>query len=128
MLVSGRPFCPRRCYKQWEEGGVVPRVVVELPAPWDGRRVRRTRLRFAATHGASEIGEYDADRGAFRAWLRTPTGMRRADRGGVFDSPSLGVRFDATGETMRVVRPDGSCYPTYAELTATRAAHRQPDA
>ena len=119
MVAFGRPKGERRSYKQWEEGDTPPQVVMEVLSPSDRPKVRQKKLDFYDCHGVEEYVEYDPDRNVMRVWTRTADGLIPTPQGGVFDSPRLGVRLTCGPfEPLRVFRPDGSLFLTYAELVS----------
>jgi hypothetical protein len=51
--------------------------------------------------------------------------LREIDEMNGWTSPRLGVRFERTGETLRLIRPDGQPFLTYQEQDLAREAERQ---
>ncbi|MBN9520939.1 Uma2 family endonuclease [bacterium] len=126
MIAFGRPKGERSSYKQWEEGGVAPQVVIEVLSPSNTYHKRGKLARFYARHGVEEFYEYDP--GARELTMRLRTGRRLGPIVSAHGHTSarLGVRFEVSpGEELRVVGPDGSPFPHFNEIVGERTAHQE---
>jgi Uma2 family endonuclease len=126
MVAFGRPKGQRPSYKQWEEGGVAPQVAFEVLSPSNRPAERKRLARFYTRFGVEEFYEYDPQTRVFTVRLRAGRGLAPAVPGDGFTSPRLGVRFEAPpGDELRIVGPDGTPFPRYAELIGEAAALRE---
>jgi Uma2 family endonuclease len=123
-VVFGRPKGDRGSYKQWEEAGIPLTVAFAVTSPGNTWREMADKRDFYDEHGVEEYYVYDPDADELFVYLRGPKGaaMRREYFQGTFTSPRLGVRFDTTGDELRVYHPDGSPLLTFEELEAAREA------
>lgn len=123
MVVFGRPTGDRGNYRQWEEGNVPPQVVFEIFSPWNRQVEMQTKFRFYRQYGVQEYYVYDPDPDVLSVWVRAGRRLEWVRNPDGWTSPRLGVRFDAPGgRPMRVLRPDGTPFLTYAELIARAEA------
>ncbi len=124
LIAFGRPKGDRGSYKQWEEGGVAPQVVVEVLSPGNDFPEMQKKLLFYQRYGVEEYYAYEPELHTLEVWVRAGAVLRPVAANG-FVSPRLGVRFEVSGgEPMRLVRPDGSRFLTYREILA-RVAEEQ---
>jgi Uma2 family endonuclease len=70
MVVLGRPKGDRGSYQQWEEGGVAPQVVFEIPSPGNRLKEMHRKLMFYQTYGVQEYYIYDPDDYELMGWQR----------------------------------------------------------
>ncbi|MBM3223273.1 MAG: Uma2 family endonuclease [Candidatus Tectomicrobia bacterium] len=125
LVAFGRPKGHRGSYKQWEEGDIAPQVVFEILSPGNRAREMRRKAQFYEQYGVEEYYVYDPDHNTLSGWHRVAGGWQPMDTQHGWQSPRLGVRFTLTPETLRIQRPDGSLFETFAELTQRAAAARQ---
>lgn len=126
MVVFGRPPGPRRCYKQWEEGGLPPQVVVEVLSPSNtAGQMMDKRLAYAGW-GVEEYYEYDPDNHQLRAWVRRGETLEPIEQVEGYESPRLKVRFWPDRDGLEVQTPDGGAFASHAELLkrVQREQHR----
>jgi Uma2 family endonuclease len=125
LVVFGRPKGHRGSYKQWEEGGIAPQVVFEVLSPGNrpGELIRK--FQFYERFGVEEYYVYDPDQNTLSGWQRADGELREIDEMNGWTSPRLGVRFERTGETLRLIRPDGRPFLTYQEQDLAREAERR---
>lgn len=117
MVAFGRPKGVRRSYKQWEEGGVAPAVVFEVLSPCNTAREMMLKGSFYSRHGVEEYYVHDPENNWGFGRIRQPDGrMTEIDDLHGFVSPRLGIRFDYSGETLRVFDKDGRLFESTAEL------------
>jgi Uma2 family endonuclease len=116
MVAFGRPQGHRRCYKQWEEGGVAPQVVFEIQAP--GNRAGRIvhKFKFYERFGVSEFYAYDPHTYDFTVWLREGNELKDIGNISRWVSPLLDVRFDLSEGGLRLFGPGEFEFLTFAEL------------
>ena len=58
-------------------------------------------------------------------WQRGDGRLLEIDTVDGWTSPRLGVRFELTAQTLRLIRPDGQPFLTYLELYQARESERQ---
>ena len=119
-VALGRPKGHRGSYKQWVEGGVPLQVVFEWWSPRNDFASQIRKLRFYEQHGVQEFYTFDQLRGVFSAFVRRGEGLDPVDTEEGFQSPLLGVRFQAVDGVLRAWNPDGSPFRTVAEMDADR--------
>jgi hypothetical protein len=125
FVALGRPRGDRGSYKQWEEGGVAPQVVIEVQSPQFIPEELQQKDAFYDDHGVEEYYLYDLEKDYLEASVRKGSRLRLQWFRNEFVSPRLGIRFDLTGDEMRVFYPDGRPFLTFVELAAERAAAEQ---
>jgi hypothetical protein len=116
MVAFGRPKGHRRCYKQWEEGGVAPQVVFEIQAP--GNRAGRIvqKFKFYERFGVNEFYAYDPHTVDLTVWLRNGTELGDIGKVDRWVSPLLDVRFDLSDGELKLFGPGNFEFLTFAEL------------
>lgn len=115
MVVIGRPKGYRGSYQQWKEGGIAPQVVFEVLAPGNRPAEMAEKLQFYETHGVKEYYIYDPDRIGLEGWIRANDHLRKLTDTEGWVSPELGIRFEISGDDLRIIRPDGQRFLTYLE-------------
>jgi Uma2 family endonuclease len=134
MVTIGRPNGHRGSYKQWEEGNLPPQVVFEILSPGNTHREMIRKSYFYERFGVEEYYVFDPD-----SIPQKLDGWRRIEPDGPFQeiqnlddwiSPRLGIRFDLSGDVMKIYRPDGRRFLTYSELSrfADKAVQNAEDA
>src|SRR6185295_2199663 len=103
-VVFGRPKGHRGSYEQWNEGGIPLTVVFEVFSPSNTWREMMDKRGFYEEHGAQEFYIYDPYANELYAYTRGSHGAALARRyfKGSFASPRLGIRFDLSGDVLRV--------------------------
>jgi Uma2 family endonuclease len=127
MVVFGRPKGRRDSYKQWEEEGIAPQVVIEVLSPGNRGNELIRKFRFYEKYGVEEYYIYDPDDGELDGWKRGEVGLEEIAEMNGHASPRLGIRFEP-GEgpdNLRVLRPDGQPFRTHQELTDRLEAEAQ---
>jgi Uma2 family endonuclease len=117
LVAFGRPKGYRGSYKQWEEGGIAPQVVFEVLSPGNRAGEMKRKLQFYETHGVAEYYIYDPDNNTLEGYRREDGSLRRLPTADGWTSPRLGIRFQLTADTLRIVRPDGQVFLTYEEMS-----------
>ena len=123
LVAFGRPKGHRGSYRQWEEGGVAPQVVMEVLSPRNTLVEMMGKLDFYRLHGAREFYVVDPANHELAVWLDAGEGdgLTHVERGERFTSPLLGITFTVNGE-LQVFHADGRRFETFAEIMAARAA------
>src|SRR5207244_3009921 len=125
-VAIGRPKGHRGSYQQWNEGGVTPQVVFEVLSPSNRGAEMARKMSFYDRYGVEEYYIYDPDDNTWAGFHRDGGGLGEITDMGAWASPRTGIRFDVTAPEMRVLRPDGEPFKTYAEqVAARRAAERR---
>lgn len=116
LAAFGRPKGDRRCYLQWEEGGIAPQVVFEILSPSNrpGELIRK--FSFYERYGVEEYYIYDPDTGRLEGWLRDGEKLTEIAQMNGWISPRLGIRFELIGEELHLYHPDGSPFLTYVQV------------
>lgn len=132
MVAFGRPPGVRGSYRTWEEGGVCPQVVFEVLSPSNRFGEMLRKLRLYERLGVEEYYVLNPGDRDDPARVETLDGWHRAEPGQPFTelestdgwrSPRLGMVFESTPEgRLRLIRPDGRPFETFAELSR-RAEH-----
>jgi Uma2 family endonuclease len=116
LVALGRPKGYRGSYRQWEEGGVAPTLVIEVMSPSNTMLQMLEKHLFYQRHGVKEFIVYEPERGQLLVWSRTEQGLELVSRPDGWTSPSTGVRFELDGTVLIVTRPDGRCFESYQEV------------
>jgi Uma2 family endonuclease len=117
-VVFGRPKGHRGSYRQFEEGDVPIQVVFEVLSPGNRFNELKRKFDFYEEHGVEEYYIYEPELNHWQGYVRQGDGLSEIDDMANWVSPRLGVRFDMTGEEMRLIRPDGQPFLTFTELAA----------
>ncbi|MFQ3612385.1 MAG: Uma2 family endonuclease [Cyanobacteriota bacterium] len=128
MVVFGRPKGYRGFYnyKQWEEDGIPPQVVVEVLSPGNTLKEMARKLEFYDQYGVEEYYLFDPYKNDLSGWLRSAEGrLWVIENMDGWISPRLQIRFDLSGETLRIWRADGDPYLNSVEREAQRQQERQ---
>jgi Uma2 family endonuclease len=116
MVVFGRPKGYRGSYKQWEEDGIAPQVVFEVLSPGNKVSEMARKFQFYNEHQVEEYYVYDPDEDDLIGWLRQDDQLRVIDEMNGWTSPRLGIRFDMSGEELRIFAPDGTPFRSHQEV------------
>ncbi|MEN9222173.1 MAG: Uma2 family endonuclease [Thermostichus sp. BF3_bins_97] len=126
MVVFGRPKGYRGSYKQWEEDGIPPQVVAEVLSPGNTLKEMARKLEFYDQYGVEEYYLFDPYKNDLSGWLRSKDGrLRVIETLDGWISPRLQIRFDLSGEPLRIWRADGDPYLNSVEREAQRQRERQ---
>ena len=125
MVVFGRPKGHRGTYLQWKEENIAPQVVFEILSPGNtyGEMVRK--LEFYERYGVEEYYVYDPDHNELNGWQRQEGRFQTIAAIDDWTSPRLKIRFERTPESLKLYRPDGTLFETFAELLVRAEADRQ---
>lgn len=126
-VAFGRPKGRRGSYCVWEEGNIFPQVVFEILSPGNRAGELRQKRAFYRTYGAEEYYVIDPDDNLVEGWIRESDTFREVDEMNGFISPRLGIRFDTSGTSLVIYRPDGRRFLTFQEVM-DRAASAEKEA
>ncbi|HSI33545.1 MAG: Uma2 family endonuclease [Phycisphaerae bacterium] len=127
MVAFGRPKGHRRSYMQWDEGGVAPQVVFEVLSPSNRPAGELTRkLAFYDRFGVEEYYLFDPESAHFRVqgYLRIGARLVEIPQMDRHKSPRLQVTFEVANKSLRLIRPDGRPFVSYAALANENARLR----
>jgi len=116
MVVFGRPKGPRGSYRQWEEGGIPPQVVIEVLSPSNSAKDMRDKLEFYDTYGVEEYYVYDPERNRLSLWLRQGDSLKSIAHLNGWTSPRLGIRLALRPHTLEIFDPSGRPFLSPVEL------------
>jgi Uma2 family endonuclease len=118
LVVFGRPKGDRGSYKQWEENNIAPQVVFEILSPSNSKTEMEKKLIFYERYGVDEYYIYDPDRDRLEGWLRSENGiLNNIPVMQNWVSPRLGMRFEQSGEILKLFRPDGTPFHSFNEVS-----------
>ncbi len=120
MVVLGRPQGHRRSYLQWEEDGIPPQVVFKVQSPGNRTWELEQKLLFYENYGVQEYYLYDPDFNELSGWQRQGSELVAIASMNGWKSPLLGIGFDMSGPELRIIRPDGHDFVSFAELEDQR--------
>ena len=125
LVAFGRPKGPRGSYQQWREGGVAPQVVFEVLSPGNTYLEMTRKQGLYDRFGVEEYYVIDPDHGEATGWLRSEDKLQPVAEIDGWVSPRLGIRFRVDAEGVRLFRPDGTPFRSYAELAERAEAEAQ---
>jgi len=126
MVVFGRPKGYRGSYKQWEEDGLAPQVVFEVRSSANTFKEMAEKLLFYDSYGVEEYYLYDPEpeKNELTGFLRRGNRLHTIDEMNGWVSPRLGIRFDTSGEELRIFAPDGTPFRSHEEIEQERKAEQ----
>jgi Uma2 family endonuclease len=116
LVVFGRPKGRRESYRQWEEGGIAPQVVFEVLSPGNTLTEMLEKLEFYERYGVEEYYVYNPDTAELTGLLRADAKLQVQSPMDGWVSPRLGIRFDTSGEELRIFAPDGQPFVSFSTL------------
>jgi Uma2 family endonuclease len=125
MVVFGRPKGDRGSYRQWEEDGIPPQVVIEVLSPSNRIGEMTDKFQFYERHGVEEYYLFDPDHGELNGWIRQGERLVAIRQIDGWVSSRLGVRFDLSSGELQVIQPDGRPFASYLELAEQRDQERR---
>jgi Uma2 family endonuclease len=125
MVAFGRPKGRRGSYLQWQEAGIAPQVVFEVLSPGNTLTEMLEKLEFYERYGVDEYYIYDPDTDELAGMLREGDKLRVQSPMHDWVSPRLGIRFDLSGEELRIFAPDGQPFTSFSELKQQREQAEQ---
>lgn len=121
FVALGRPKGDRGSYQQWLEGNIAPQVTFEIVSPGNSAGVLTKKFNFYDKYGVEEYYLYDPDVNSLDGWIRKNGRLTEISRMDGWASPLLRIKFDLSGDELRVFGPDGQLF------VATPEAIRQRD-
>ena len=125
LVAFGRPKGPRRSYRQWEEGGVAPQVVMEVWAPSNRAQEKERKLKFYEQYGVEEYYTFDPENLALAVYVRRGNRLEEVTPAYGWVSPLLGIRFERGLEDMEVYLHDGRPFLSMAETLQAAEKEKQ---
>ncbi|MBW4522341.1 MAG: Uma2 family endonuclease [Scytolyngbya sp. HA4215-MV1] len=116
LVAFGRPKGRRGSYQQWREQGIAPQVVFEVLSPGNRKVEMDKKLLFYDRYGVEEYYLYGPDTNDLSGWLRADDYLDAIESLADWISPRLGIRFDLSGEVLRIYSPDGKPFLTHVEI------------
>ncbi|MBD2294326.1 Uma2 family endonuclease [Anabaena sphaerica FACHB-251] len=116
MVVFGRPKGDRGSYKQWLENNIPPQVVFEILSPGNRTQEMINKSLFYQRYGVDEYYVYDPDTLELSGFLRSQDSFAAIEEINGWVSPSLGISFQLTPDTLEIYYPDGRKFLTSVEL------------
>ncbi len=131
LVAFGRPKGRRGSYMQWLEHDVAPQVVFEVRSPGNTMTEMLEKIEFYDQYGVEEYYVYDPDTDDLSGMLREDGKLRVHTPMDGWVSPRLGIRFDTSGEELRIFAPDGTPFVSFSDLKQQaeheRAARQQAE-
>lgn len=126
FVAFGRPQGDRSTYQQWLEDDIAPHVVFEIASPHSTKAEMNHKLLFYDRYEVEEYYLYDPGNRVLTGWQRSDGFLDLIEIMDNWVSPRLGIRFDSTDRELRLFRPDGQPFLTYAEMAdqAQQASQR----
>jgi Uma2 family endonuclease len=125
LVVFGRPKGYRGSYRQWDEDGIAPQVVFEILSPGNTLTDMLEKLEFYERYGVEEYYIYDPDAPDLAGLLREGDKLHVHSPMDGWTSPRLGIRFDTSGEELRIFAPDGEPFVSFSVLQQQRNQAKQ---
>jgi Uma2 family endonuclease len=126
LVAPERPKGYRGSYMQFREGGIAPKVVVEVLSPNNTLAEMLRKTLFYQRYEAHEILIIDPDNEVGWVYVRgddgTYTEVNPIDG---WTSPTLGIRFVRDGSRLVVLRPDGERFISFGELMSRANANAE---
>ncbi|NEP78570.1 MAG: Uma2 family endonuclease [Okeania sp. SIO3C4] len=117
MVIFGVPKGDRGSYKQWEENNIAPQVVFEILSPSNTQKEMYKKLFFYNSYGVEEYYIYDPDKNQLSGFSRLEGNLDMIESMDDWVSPRLGIRFDMSGEELKLYRPNGEVFSSYGEIS-----------
>lgn len=119
MVAFGRPKGDRGSYRQWEEDGIAPQVVLNIISPDAAVAESRSKRIFYNRYGVAEYYEYDPEIGMLDIWTRQKSVLRNAHFVDEWRSPLLGVTLKiVTNGELTLYKPNGERFLRPVEIKA----------
>ncbi|MBX7212131.1 MAG: Uma2 family endonuclease [Verrucomicrobiaceae bacterium] len=118
LIAFGRPKGFRGSYKQWEEGGIAPQVVIEILSPGNKPMEMIEKHRFYERHGVEEYYLYDPDPGdeSLAGYLRSGEHLMLLPDMQGWISPRTGVKLELSDGRLVCTRHDGKVFEPYLDV------------
>lgn len=115
MVAFGRPAGDRTSYLQWLEAGIAPQVVFEVLSPSNTESELDDKLEFYERHGVEEYYVIDPYENAVEGYVRRSRRLAQVRKIHGHISPRLGIRFEKSGDELRIVGSEGRAFQTRQE-------------
>jgi Uma2 family endonuclease len=120
FVVFGRPKGDRGSYQQWLEGNIAPQVTFEIVSPGNTAGMLTEKFNFYDRFGVEEYYLYDPELNELDGWLRNKRRLTKIQRMDGWVSPLLGVRFDMSGQELRMIGKEGEPFAATPEAIRQR--------
>jgi Uma2 family endonuclease len=100
MVAFGRSKGDRGSYQQWKEAGIAPQVVFEILSPGNTLKEMQRKQIFYDRYGVEEYYVYEVIE-TLVDWV----------------SPRLGICFKPSEPELQLLRPDGTPFRSYSEIS-----------
>ena len=117
MVAFGRSKGDRGSYQQWKEAGIAPQVVFEILSPGNTLKEMQRKQIFYDRYGVEEYYVYDPDHNDLSGCLRGETGLEVIETLVDWVSPRLGICFKPSEPELQLLRPDGTPFRSYSEIS-----------
>lgn len=123
MVAFGRAKGNRGSYRQWEEGGIAPQVVIEVLSPGNTPGEMARKLRFYDQYGVEEYCQVDPapESLSVSSWQRQGEGLVINPEEDRWQSPRLGITIAVKEAQLIALHPDGKPFLSAQELYAKYA-------
>src|SRR4051794_20596997 len=118
LVAFGRPKGDRGSYMQWREGGIAPQVVFEVLSPGNRFGEMARKFAFYERFGVEEYYQLNPDPLEIQGWRRQGDALAEIPEMHGWVSPRCGIRFERSGDDLRVLGPDGRPFQTYVEVVS----------
>jgi len=125
MLAFGRPKGYRSSYLQWDEGDIAPQVVFEILSPSNRDAAMGEKRTKYEEWGVEEYYIFDPLKNTLAIFVRKGEVFLRQRKLAEYVSRRMGIRFELSGKTLLIFRPDGSPFRTYDELEVDNELQRR---
>ncbi len=115
LVAFGRPKGDRGSYQQWLEDNIAPQVTFEIVSPSNTASVLTEKFSFYDQHRVEEYYLYDPDMNILAGWQRKKGRLTMIQRMDDWVSPRLGIKFDMSGEELRIFGKHGEPFVATAE-------------
>ncbi|MDX1905880.1 MAG: Uma2 family endonuclease [Bacteroidia bacterium] len=125
MVILGRPAGDRRSYRQWEEGGIAPQVVIEVLSASNQTLEMLRKIKFYETYGVSAFYIIDPYTPEINAWMRDGAILAPLDIAKTCDIPLLGIRLQVEPSGIEVYDQAGNQFLSPAEIKVREVEQRR---
>ena len=125
MVVFGVPKGDRGSYIQPLENNVAPQVAFEIHSRSNKRKQRQAKFAFYEKYGIEEYYYYNPYKNVLDVWLRREDALEQIALADEWVSPRLGIRFELSGETLRLFYPNGELFASFGEACDRAALERR---
>lgn len=124
FVAFGRPKGDRGSYLQWLEGDIAPQTVFEIVSPSNSAGILTEKFRFYERYRVEEYYLYDPHENLLDGWIREKKMLSKIEQMDGWVSPLLGIKFDMSGDELRIVGKNGQEFVATAEAIRQREAER----